>query len=68
MMLGSDAVQMEAYGCRLMGLKLDDVPYIALAEKLGAGSSKVTLEDIIKLNEPEESSLSEHFISRTERG
>lgn len=57
MMLGSDAVQMDAYGCRLMGLKLDDVPYIALAEKWGAGSSKVTLEDIIKLNEPEESSL-----------
>ncbi len=55
MMLGWDHVQMDAYGCTLMGLDLEDVPYIKLAESLGAGSTKVEPEDIVRLNEPEES-------------
>ena len=52
MMLGTDPVQMDAYGCQLMGLDLDDVPYIELAEKWGAGSSRVSEQDIVRLNEP----------------
>ncbi len=52
MMLGKDSVQMDAYGCRLMGLDLTDVPYISLAEKWGAGSTQVLPEDIVRLNEP----------------
>lgn len=55
MMLGFDAVQMDAYGCQLMGLNLDSVPYIGLAEKWGAGSTSVDLNDIVKLNQPEDS-------------
>ena len=55
MMLGFDAVQMDAYGCSLMGLDLDDVLYIRLAEKWGAGSSRVSPDDIIRINEPENS-------------
>ena len=55
MMLGTDAVQMDAYGCSLMGLKPEDVPYIGLAEAWGAGSSKVFPDDIVKLNEPTQS-------------
>ena len=55
MMLGTDPVQMDAYGCQLMGLDLSDVPYIGLAEKWGAGSAKVNPDDIKKLNEPSES-------------
>lgn len=51
MMLGTDPVQIDAYGCRLMGLELDDVPYIRLAEQWGAGSTRI--EDIIALNEPQ---------------
>lgn len=53
MMLGTDPVQMDAYGCQLMGLDLEDVPYIALAEAWGAGSSDVLNEEIVRLNEPE---------------
>ena len=53
MMLGTDPVQMDAYGCRLMGLKLRDVQYISLAEKWGAGSTDISPDDIIRLNEPE---------------
>lgn len=52
MMLGMDPVQMDAYGCQLMGLELEDVPYIELAEEWGAGCSEVREGDIIKLNEP----------------
>ena len=52
MMLGTDPVQMDAYGCQLMGLDLDDVPYIKLAEEWGAGCSEVGEQDIVRLNEP----------------
>ena len=53
MMLGTDPVQMDAYGCRLMGIKLRDVPYINMAEKWGAGSTDISPNDIIRINEPE---------------
>ena len=55
MMLGFDAVQMDAYGCRLMGLDMSDVPYIGLAQRWGAGSSDIRPDDIVKLNETQES-------------
>ena len=55
MYLGTDPVQIDAYGCRLMGLQIEDVPYIQLAEKLGAGSTTIRDDDIITLNEPVES-------------
>ena len=52
MFLGTDAVQIDAYGCQLMGLDTEDVPYIGLAEEWGAGSTAVSAEDIKRLNEP----------------
>ena len=55
MYLGTDPVQIDAYGCRLMGLQIEDVPYIQLAEKWGAGSTTIRDGDIITLNEPAES-------------
>lgn len=54
MFLGFDAVQIDAYGCRLMGLSLDDVAYIKMAESWGAGSTLLNEDDIITLNSPEE--------------
>lgn len=39
MLLGEDPVQLDAYGCRLMGLALEQVPYIQMAEAWGAGSA-----------------------------
>ena len=53
MFLGTDPVQIDAYGCRLMGLPVSDVPYIALAEQWGVGTSQVNPSDIITLNEPQ---------------
>ena len=55
MYLGTDPVQIDAYGCRLMGLRTEDVPYIQLAEKWGAGRSEIQEGDIVTLNAPEES-------------
>ena len=52
MFLGTDPVQIDAYGCRLMGLDIRDVPYIQLAERYGAGSSEICEEDIVAINSP----------------
>lgn len=54
MMLGFDPVQMDAYGCRLLGISTDDVPYIAYAEKWGAGSTRIG--EVVSLNQPQEAS------------
>ena len=54
MFLGQDPVQVDAYGCRLMGLTLEDVPYIGLAEKWGAGSARLEAGDVVTLNTPQE--------------
>ena len=53
MYLGTDPVQIDSYGCSLMGLDLDDVKYIRIAESFGAGSTSFTDKDIINLNSPE---------------
>lgn len=55
MYLGTDPVQIDAYGCRLMGLDLETIPYIRLAEQWGAGSTQISPSDLVRLNEPETS-------------
>ncbi len=52
MLLGTDPVQIDAYGCRLMGLNLKDVPYIELAERWGAGTTEIG--EVISLNQPQD--------------
>ena len=52
MYLGTDAVQLDAYGRALMGLNPEEVPYIELAEQYGGGSTAWREEDIIELNKP----------------
>lgn len=56
MMLGFDPVQMDAYGCSLMGIDPNDVGYIPLAEQYGGGSMEFSPADIIALNTPQEAS------------
>lgn len=55
MYLGTDLVQLDTYGCRLMGIPVEDVPYIGIAESFGAGSTQLREEDIITLNQPQAS-------------
>lgn len=52
MYLGTDPVQIDAYGCQLMGLPLSEVPYIQMAERWGAGSTALDEEDIRCINQP----------------
>lgn len=52
MYLGTDPVQIDAYGCQLMGLPVSEVPYIRMAEQWGAGSTVLEEHDIRCLNEP----------------
>ena len=52
MYLGTDAVQLDAYGRSLMGLNPEDVPYIELCEKYGGGRAAWDPGDLISLNEP----------------
>ena len=57
MMLGFDPVQIDAYGCQLMGIPVSDVYYLRYAEQWGAGSTKVRAEDIVTLNQPQDASV-----------
>ncbi|MDO4797180.1 MAG: DUF362 domain-containing protein [Coriobacteriales bacterium] len=52
MYLCADAVTADAYGRSLMGLATDDVPYIELAERYGAGVASWSPDDVVSLNEP----------------
>ena len=54
MYLGTDAVQLDAYGRSLMGLNPEDVPYIELCEQYGGGKAAWTPEDVTELNRPSE--------------
>ena len=52
MMLGHDPVQMDAYGCRLLGIDPRDVDYITHAEDWGVGSTELDERDLVYLNDP----------------
>lgn len=49
-LLGEDMVQLDAYGCHLMGIDVHAVEYIPLAEKYGAGKMEFREGDIIQIN------------------
>ena len=51
---GFDSVLIDSYVCQLMGLGLNDVPYIEIAQQYGAGSSKIDGDTVIELNTPKE--------------
>ncbi len=55
MLLGYDPVQLDSYACRLLGLAIEEVEYIGLAEKYGVGTSALGDGAVVMLNRPEES-------------
>lgn len=67
MFLGTDPVQVDAYGCSLMGISLDEVPYIGLAERYGAGSAAWSEEDLVQLNSPSDAPAYPHHSSLAAR-
>ncbi len=50
--MGEDPVQVDTYGCSLIGVDPQKIEYLALAQEFGAGSMDYTPEDIILLNSP----------------
>lgn len=52
-MLAWDPVKMDAYAAELIGLELSEVPYIGIAERLGAGSTQIGGDTVIELNRAE---------------
>lgn len=48
----ADPVLCDAYVCSLMGYETGEVPYIGMAEQLGAGSADLNRARIRELNEP----------------
>lgn len=52
MYLGRDGVELDAFGCELMGLQPAEVGYLPLAEQFGAGRMEWTPSDIQYLNAP----------------
>ena len=57
MYLGTDAVQLDAYGCSLMGLNLEEVPYIQIAEQYGGGIAQWSADDLVELNRPNDAAV-----------
>ncbi|MBO6108148.1 MAG: DUF362 domain-containing protein [Eubacterium sp.] len=53
-MAGFDPVLIDAYACRILGLSASDVPYIGMAEQLGAGSSELSSATVTIINEASE--------------
>ncbi len=57
-MAAADPVLVDSYACHLMQYEVDEVPYVRLAEKLGAGTADLSGAEIILLNgESEEEDL-----------
>lgn len=50
-MAALDPVLVDAYACKITGWRVDEVPYIGMAEELGAGCSDLGRAEIIHLNE-----------------
>ena len=57
MYLGTDAVQLDAYGRSLMGLSPSEVPYIEMAQDFGGGQAAWQAADIVELNSPSDAAV-----------
>ncbi|HHW00961.1 MAG TPA: DUF362 domain-containing protein [Clostridiaceae bacterium] len=47
---GKDPVLIDTYAANLMGFSIEEIPYIAMAEGIGAGTTDLENADIIELN------------------
>ena len=49
-----DPVLCDAFVCESMGIPVEDVPYIGMAERLGVGCADPSKANLIRINEPQE--------------
>jgi len=52
MLLGHDPVQIDSYGCRLLGIDPAEVDYIGLAQQWGVGEMYEDESELVYLNDP----------------
>lgn len=57
--IGTDPVAVDAYAADLLGYKLDDIPYIRLAESLGVGSADLNRLEVVEHNQAAKCKLGE---------
>ncbi|MBO4395420.1 MAG: DUF362 domain-containing protein [Eubacterium sp.] len=50
-MVAADPVLIDSYACKILGRRIDEVPYIGMAEALGSGSSDLSCCTISVINE-----------------
>ena len=67
MIAAVDPVLCDAYGCSLIGIPIEEVRYIAVAEACGAGSSDLSRASVRCLREAEDRPQDEENISGIER-
>ncbi len=53
-MAGADPVLIDSWVCHQMGYKVDEVPYIRMAEKMGAGCADWKQVQVREINQPSE--------------
>lgn len=46
-MTGMDPVLIDSYGCSIIGISPEDVPYIMMAEEIGSGSTDISKANIV---------------------
>ena len=63
MIAAVDPVLCDAYGCSLIGIPIEEVRYIAVAEACGAGSSDLSLSSVICLREEADRPQAEENLS-----
>lgn len=57
LMAGTDPVLMDAVVCHLMGYETEEIPYIGMAQELGAGCGDWKQAKIRELNQPEKEAV-----------
>lgn len=59
-----DPVLCDAYVCECIGYSVDEVPYIPMAARLGAGNADPSLAELVLLNQPSEALPDMHASGR----
>ena len=58
-----DPVLCDAFVCESMGIPVEDVPYIGMAERLGVGCADPSKARLIRINEPQEGAEKKMHVS-----
>lgn len=66
-MAACDPVLVDAYVCRLMHYAVDEVPYVRMAEELGAGSAELSGAELVTCSRPGDGQKDEEELPRARK-